>query len=320
MCLYPKLITNPKYKSNKKNGGKIPPLLDIRIGEVPIGCGKCIECMKQKAREWQIRLTEDIREYKNANFVTLTFSEESLLKLTRIALKDLNEIENEYIITNETARIAVRRFLERWRKKHKKSVRHWLITELGHENTERIHLHGIIYAEDAEEIEKIWSYGWVYIGDYVNERTVNYITKYITKTDLIHKEYKPKIFTSSGIGKNYFNRKDWELNKYKEENTDEAYKFKNGTKSSLPIYYRNKIYSEEEREKLWIKKLDKEERWVCGERISIKENEEEYEKTREYYRKKNKRLGYGDDNKNFDEELYKKKMKLLRSAKPNTKK
>ena len=31
MCLYPKLIKNPKYKASKKNGGKIPAVYDIRL-------------------------------------------------------------------------------------------------------------------------------------------------------------------------------------------------------------------------------------------------------------------------------------------------
>ena len=48
MCLYPRLIKNPKYKPNKKNGGQVPPILDSRVLAVPIGCGKCLECKKQK--------------------------------------------------------------------------------------------------------------------------------------------------------------------------------------------------------------------------------------------------------------------------------
>ena len=31
MCLYPRLIKNPKYKENKKNGGVIPAFLDERV-------------------------------------------------------------------------------------------------------------------------------------------------------------------------------------------------------------------------------------------------------------------------------------------------
>ena len=66
MCLYPKLIKNRKYIANKKNGGVIPPLpilridkngkkiYDERVTVVPVGCGKCMECMRknsQKLRE-----------------------------------------------------------------------------------------------------------------------------------------------------------------------------------------------------------------------------------------------------------------------------
>ena len=55
MCLYPTLIDNPKYKSNKKNGGVIPHCFDERIKKVPLGCGYCEECRKKKAGQWYIR-------------------------------------------------------------------------------------------------------------------------------------------------------------------------------------------------------------------------------------------------------------------------
>ena len=48
MCLYPRLLNNPKYRANKKNGGEIPQLKDKRTLLVPVGCGNCIECRKQK--------------------------------------------------------------------------------------------------------------------------------------------------------------------------------------------------------------------------------------------------------------------------------
>ena len=99
---------------------------------------------------------------------------------------------------NEIATHAVRRWLERWRKKTKKSVRHWLVTELGHARTEHLHLHGIVWTDQHELIANTWQYGHVWDGDeengkrinYVNERTVNYIVKYVSKIDLIHPNYK----------------------------------------------------------------------------------------------------------------------------------
>ncbi len=56
MCLYPKLIKNRKYVANKKNKGVIPPILDKRVLMVPDGCGKCMECRRQIARYWLVRL------------------------------------------------------------------------------------------------------------------------------------------------------------------------------------------------------------------------------------------------------------------------
>ena len=96
-----------------------------RVKLIPVGCGKCIECRNQKKRNWQIRLHEEIKNDNTGIFVTLTFSCEELEKLTKETnLKECNAVTT----------IAVRRFLERWRKEHKKSVKHWLITELGQNN------------------------------------------------------------------------------------------------------------------------------------------------------------------------------------------
>ena len=48
MCISPRLKLNPKYLANSKNGGVPPPLIDERVKYVPIGCGVCYECLKQK--------------------------------------------------------------------------------------------------------------------------------------------------------------------------------------------------------------------------------------------------------------------------------
>ena len=266
------MIKNRRYTVTKKNGGIIPPVFDERTLYVPIGCGKCIECMKQKKRNWQVRLLEEIKHDKTGKFVTLTFSEEALECLS----KDV-EIKNmDSIIENEVATLAVRRFLERWRKKHKISVKHWLITELGHNGTERIHLHGIIFTNEIEDIKNIWKYGHIWIGEYVNEKTINYIVKYCNKLNTQHKGYIPKIMTSSGIGKKFIERIDSKINKFNGEDTKEYYRTKEGFKLSLPIYYRNKLYTEEERQLLWINKLNQQVRYVCGEKIDVSNNDDEY--------------------------------------------
>ena len=100
----------------------------------------------------------------------------------------------------------MRRFLERCRKLTKKSPKHWCCTELGEENG-RIHLHGIFWCE-KELILKCWQYGYVYIGEYVNEKTIMYITKYMLKINEKRPDFKGKVLSSAGIGKGYLNRKD----------------------------------------------------------------------------------------------------------------
>ena len=82
MCYYSQLIKNPKYTPNKKNGGVVPYMADKRVALVPIGCGECKECRKAKQREWQVRLKEDIKHNTNGKFITLTFSNEWIAKIT----------------------------------------------------------------------------------------------------------------------------------------------------------------------------------------------------------------------------------------------
>lgn len=322
MCLYPRLIQNPKYKPNKKNGGKPPKAADPRINMVPIACGNCIECRKKLANEWKIRLNEELKTQnsngKNAAFVTLTFSNESIEKLKK-AIDEENENANkyetntkkEYEELNQIAKKGVRLFLERWRAKNGKSVKHWLTTELGEEN-DRIHLHGIIFTDKdkTEDIKHLWKYGITYVGEYVNEKTINYITKYITKYDKKHKGYKPKILCSKGIGSGYINRGKT-YNRYKGENTRETYKTKQGYDLNLPIYYRNHIFTEEEREKLWINKLDKGERYILNTKYETKTTKQvdNFLKALKEAQKFNTKIGYGKTE--YKQDIYKKLLEKL---------
>lgn len=363
MCLFPKLIFNPKYKENKKNGGQVPAVSDVRTLYVPVGCGNCIECRKKKARSWQVRLLEDLKEHKNGKFITLTFSNESIRKLydelhrtvkwsidynytldiCKAPRKDKSrrlrqriikrwherkEIKEGYNLDNYLATRAVRLFLERWRKVHKKSLRHWLVTELGHEGTENIHLHGIVWTDiNINEVERLWQYGFVWKGklicmhkhipiyeNYVNEKTVNYITKYVSKMDILHKKYKAVTLTSAGIGRCFRDSYNAKQNKYKGTDTQEYYRTRQGYKIAMPIYWRNKIYNDEEREKLWIQKLDKQERWVLGKRVDVSKSQEEYYNALLYAQEINKQLGYGrnnDDKTEWNRNIYEQERRKL---------
>ena len=309
MCLYPTLIKNPKYLPNKKNNYNEPQPTDNRVKYVAIGCGNCIECRTQKARQWQVRLSEELKIHKYAYFVTLTFNDLSLSDLS-------NEIGAKDTL-NAIATLAIRRFLERWRKKHKKSIKHWLVTELGHTNTERLHIHGILFNETEitnEELQSIWQYGITDTGKYCNQRTINYVVKYIMKIDNDHKFYKAEIFASAGIGKNFVNENTKNIYKYKPHNSKEFYILPNGTKVNLPIYYRNKFYNEEEREKMWCDRLDKKTIFVRGieiKNIDTPEGFKIYADTLHDQQLINKSLGYGSDIKEWKFEEYNHTLKML---------
>jgi hypothetical protein len=92
---------------------------------VPVGCGKCIECRKQNARNWQVRLQEEVKIDKTGKFVTLSFNDDSLDRLADSINFDEEGIEKKdkltgYELDNAIATLAIRRYLERWRKKFKK--------------------------------------------------------------------------------------------------------------------------------------------------------------------------------------------------------
>ena len=60
----------------------------------------------------------------------------------------------------------------------------------------------------------------------------------------------------------------------------------------MPRYYRDKIYSKEEKELLWLQKLDKGDTWVMGEKCKIDSNE--YKNLLSYYREQAKQI-HGDN-------------------------
>ena len=99
-------------------------------------------------------------------------------------------------------------------------------------------------------------------------------------------------------------------NAYRENNTNEYYRLPNGMELPLPEYYRKKIYSEEEREKLWIEKQERGYRYICGEKVSI-DDEEEYDSILNYYRERAKEL-YNENYDNWEKERHKRQLEKLK--------
>ncbi|QCS36900.1 replication initiation protein [Tortoise microvirus 22] len=249
-CLNPQYRKNPKYRPNKSNGGVPPVCPDPRLMLLRYDCGKCYECRRKRASHWRFRLLQEYKysPTKRFHFVTFTFSEDSLFSL-RSEFPDLDD--------NCIAKVAVRRFLERYRKRYGVSLRHFLVTELGGKNG-RIHLHGIVmdckagryrgskYIIDMDLFHSIWRYGYCFFG-WCNERSISYVTKYIMKPDPYHPTFRPKLLLSPGIGSDYF--RDLSVLRFHRSSSDGVWYCVSSTghKLSMPRYYRDKIFSEDER-------------------------------------------------------------------------
>lgn len=276
MCIYGRRLKNRRYGWTKKNQGNVPDCPDDRLRGIETACGICMECRKAKADSWITRLEYEMAERAGLGiFATLTFDEKELEEL-----QEQNEDDAEKI-----AKIAIRRLLERYRKINKKSLRHWGVPELGHKGTQRLHIHMIFWAEDIEEKRKLketaswdknwqrkdtkdnlrryWKYGNVWVGDYCDERTSRYIAKYMIKVDEDHKGFRPRIMTSAGIGVRYI-RDNWERHEFRGRETETKMRRKNGTEREMPKYYKQKRWTDEEREQLRIFQLDKNEGFIAG--------------------------------------------------------
>ena len=119
--------------------------------------------------------------------------------------------------------------------------------------------------------------------------------KYVTKFDEKHKNYKPIICCSNGIGNKYIATPS--------EIANDKYRTEQGQWLTMPIYYRNKIYTENERENLWIKKLDENVRYIGKNKVKGDETEKILQLLIQE-RELNKKDGYGGDEDTWQKKEY----------------
>ena len=89
---------------------------------------------------------------------------------------------------------------------------------------------------------------------------------------------------------------------YKKGETNERYRTRTGVKLNLPIYYRNKLFTEEERELIFLDKIEKGIIYVMGQPVN-REDEDYYIKLLEEGRKKEQNL-YRERRKDWEQIQY----------------
>lgn len=216
--------------------------------QVPVPCGKCEACLARRARDWMIRLREEMKDSSYACFVTLTYDDEHLPREDR---KVYDWMIDQEVIFKDVPVHRVRDcqlFLKRLRKDNPDvKIRYFLVSEFG-PKTLRPHYHVIIFNLSRERCNKAyisskWKNGFVEVSK-VTEGRIAYVTKYcFGSTTLPY--WLPKNFTKMSL-KPAIGYKWYECYKKQLEilNEEDAYYFANSYHLPCPAYYVRKFKKE----------------------------------------------------------------------------
>lgn len=207
---------------------------------VVVPCGVCPVCLQNRRHDWSFRLGEELRTAKNAYFITLTYSDENLLYNIQDRLPTLHK-KHVQAFTKK-----LRTYITRLDKNYPQ-YRFYATGEYGTQ-TLRPHYHIIgfnIPPKIAAQIEKIWNKGTTFTVN-ANDATIHYTTKYIINSKKAYgNREQPKALMSRRppIGHNYLLR-----NEAYHQQTLNPYVIKNGYIARMPSYYKDKIFSEDQKE------------------------------------------------------------------------
>lgn len=145
-------------------------------------------------------------------------------------------------------------FLKRLRKAHIKAgvqakIKYYLVGEYGGKTT-RPHYHAIMFNARTELILPAWNKGEIHYGT-VDGASIGYCLKYLSKTSKIplhaNDDRIPQFaLMSKGLGANYLTpaMSDW----HKADLKNRMYcNLSDGRKISMPRYYKDKLYTDQER-------------------------------------------------------------------------
>lgn len=227
-CLEPLSIPNPNGKGPQDR--------------FVVPCGKCAACLTNRRNEWTTRLIMELEVATSAHFITLTYDEEHVLYGARAPTLSKSDLQ---------------KFLKRLRKSIEPSkIRYYAVGEYG-TTTYRPHYHILMFNLPSNKIDVIqekWPFGFVDVGT-VTGGSIHYVTKYHINRNHSPKGSEPSFSVMSrrpAIGINYIER----YGNYHRNNIDRTYVLhRGGEKSRLPRIYKNKLYTQAERDRIREKAL-----------------------------------------------------------------
>lgn len=211
---------------------------DVEYSKHKVDCGRCFECLKKKANQWAFRFAQQMKDcnvYKPL-FVTLTYDDDSLTyacsEKATLVKKDLQL------------------FHKRLREKERRSgnmlkLIYYSVGEYG-SVSERPHYHCLLLnVSNENHVKDCWSYGIVHFGT-AEPASIAYTMKYAQKKVTIVDDDRQKEFAvmSKGIGSSYCN--SVQVLNFHKKTLDSCVYMPGGIRVSMPRYYKDKIFDEEE--------------------------------------------------------------------------
>lgn len=201
-----------------------------------VPCGKCPVCLTNRRIDWIIRLKEEAKMHIHSLFVTLTYADENL-----------HYNENQIPSVEKAALSA---FMKRLRRRCNFPIRFYGIGEYGGK-FHRPHYHIILFGispDYHEIIQAVWPFGSVHVGT-VEIKSISYVAKYhVNKTKFPPGANPPFALMSRrpGIGANYVKK----MYKWHRTGTHTAFYPDFERKLRLPRYYKEKLYTPDERNEM----------------------------------------------------------------------
>lgn len=212
--------------------------------EILVPCGRCPECVKRRISAWSFRLMQEEKNSRSAHFITLTY-DTNKVPLSKNGFMSINKRDLQL-------------FFKRLRKAHSikgyynVGLKYYAVGEYGGK-TKRPHYHLILFNCKIELIQDAWGMGHVHYGE-VTGASVGYTLKYMCKPSKIpmHKndDRIPEFsLMSKKLGASYLSEKMIRWHKADLDNRMHLV-IEDGKKISMPRYFKDRIYEEEERERI----------------------------------------------------------------------
>ena len=204
---------------------------------ITVPCGTCYDCKKKRSSQWSFRLEQEMVHHDYRYFVTLTYSDESLV---------YGEGDNPTLVKKD-----LQNYFKRLRKITPRPIKYYAVGEYGTQ-FKRPHYHIILMGAKPQQICDAWTLndipiGNVDIGD-ITPASIRYVTNYVMKPS--HKKHGIEnefSLMSKGLGKSYMSEK---IVKYYHETLNPYITLKDGIKRPMPRYYKDKIFSKEQKKQI----------------------------------------------------------------------